>query len=173
MPKQKPEHSEKTDLEARVDAMMDVNADGITDSQPIDIFAGQMPEAPGAPPVPGVRVHKPAPINAIAGEPTVATNPVVSEEPLTDDVKVPNVEIDTPQTDEAIADIVAQEADEVLAAQDAGIERAIETADNTDTVPAQKHGHPIFWFVILLLVIVAAAAAFVLTRPGLKLPFGL
>lgn len=201
MKKQPKDQPEKDAIEARVDAMMDINADGITDqkqppaSQPIDIFAGTaspVDDTPGAPPVPGARhtkarSSKPEALKQPASQPTLlpaeteeppatvadpAPLPAAPELPLADDVKVDNIELDTPQTDEAISDIVAQEADEVLAAQDAGLERAIETADDT-TPPPTKAGHPFFWFFIALLAAIAAAAAYVLTRPGLTLPFAI
>ena len=172
--KPKPDQSQKTDIEARIDAMMDINSDGITDPKPIDIFAGQkapVDETPGAPPVPGVRPHKSD--TKVVDKP-VAVAPTPVKEPEVDDVKVTDMHLDTPQTDEAIDDIVAQEADTVLAAQDAGIEQAVLAADSVESEPTQKSGgHPIFWFFIVLLVIVAAATAYVLTSPGLDLPFDL
>lgn len=87
-----------------------------------------------------------------------------------DDVTIKPVNLDTPESDAAIDDIVAHEADEVLAAQDAGIEAAQARADSA-TVEPEKHGHPIFWFMILFLVVIAVIAFVVLTNPGLELPF--
>lgn len=168
--KQTPEEQTKQELEARVDAMMDVNADGIKD-KPLDIFAGQsspVDSVPGAPPMP--KSVKPESEPDQTPEPVVT--PQVVDVPESDEIQIPTDNLDTPQSDEAIKDIVAQEADEVLAAQDAGIERELDAVNTAETPPA-KHGHPIFWFIITLLVILIGAAAYVVTSPGLTLPFGL
>ena len=181
MTKPKKDQPQKSEVEARVDAMMDVNSDGIVDTEssatqnePIDIFAGAEPPvdiAPSAPPLPTGRQPKVAePVQETVVAPVQTP---VAAEPVVDDVKVPEVELDTPQTSEAIDDIVAQEADEVLAAQDAGIERELEASEATDIQPAKHSGHPVFWLIIALLVAIAAAAAYILTSPGLSLPFGL
>lgn len=84
-----------------------------------------------------------------------------------DTVQVPPLAIDDPRSDAAIDDIVAQEADEVLAAEDA------KTADEAEqAVPAEPvsrpHGHPIFWFVIAFLAILALVGGFLLLQPGLS-----
>lgn len=88
-----------------------------------------------------------------------------------DDVVVEPLDIDNPQTDKAIDDIVAQEADQVLAAEDAGLQSAREQADAAAADDSEPHGHPIFWFFVALLVIIAAVAAYILMQPGLELPF--
>lgn len=167
---------------------------------PLDIFAGtgspiteaveasSAAETPGAPALPG-KTPKPVKISPdpAVEEPSPAVSPLNPELPIAElealagpsstedsaqvgDLEIKPLNIDTAQTDAAIDDIVAQEADEVLAAQDAGIQVA-----NDEAEPAQqpvKHGHPLFWFVVLLLVIVAGLFAYTLTHPDLTLPFG-
>ncbi len=98
---------------------------------------------------------------------TAPTGPAVSS---SDDVGIQPVNLDTPESDAAIDDIVAKEADEVLAAQDASVAAAESEVESQATEP-EKHGHPIFWFIIVLLVVVIAITAYVLMNPGLELPF--
>jgi hypothetical protein len=108
---------------------------------------------------------------------TPTTEPELSEPPKTtqtspsDDVQVDPLAIDTPQTDAAIDDIVAQEADQVLAAEDAGIKLANDAAEADVSELAEPHGHPVFWFIVVLLVVLALVFAYVLLQPGLSLPF--
>lgn len=116
----------------------------------------------GPPPLP-TKAAKPQPDQS----PTPATK-VVDAKP--GEIAIEPINLDTPESDAAIADIVAQEADQVLAAEDAGISAAQQDAD-TAPPEAEKHGHPIFWFVVVLLVILAAIAAYVLMNPDLDLPF--
>lgn len=109
-----------------------------------------------APPLPG----KSRPAAQDTSEPITATSP---------DVAVPPAKLDTPQTDAAIDDIVAHEADEVLAVQDASTEAAAEAV--ADEPKPKRHGHPVFWFIIFALALFAVLAAVILTNPGLELPF--
>ncbi|CAN5184766.1 hypothetical protein BH09PAT3_BH09PAT3_1590 [soil metagenome] len=141
-------------LEASVDAMMDPRAAKRETAPPLDIFADEQPAA--------------APVEVVADTPDDI--PEESIETPGEDIVVEPLAIDTPQSDAAIDDIVAQEADQVLAAQDAGIEAAQAEAEPYTEVPP-KHGHPIFWFMIVLLVVIAITAAYVLTSPGLSVPF--
>lgn len=126
-------------LEQRVDSMMS----GAT--------------VPGAPALPKRSVD---PVTPAA---TIAPSTVIRVKEPT--ASVDEVSLDTPESDAAIDDIVAQEADQVLAAEDAGI----LANQDIDSEPASRKGHPIFWFIILLLVIIAAITAFILTSPGLEL----
>lgn len=103
-------------------------------------------------------------------EPTAA-EPLKSAPVAGDDVPVGPLALDTPQTDAAIDDIVAQEADQVLAAEDAGIRLANDEAEANAAEPVERHGHPVFWFVVALLVVLALIFAYVLMQPGLNLPF--
>lgn len=86
-----------------------------------------------------------------------------------DGIIIPKASLDTPESDAAIDAIVAEEADQILAAQDAGIE-AVQ-ADSGPTDDEVKHGHPVFWFMIVLIVAVAAIFAYLLMNPDLDLPF--
>jgi hypothetical protein len=92
----------------------------------------------------------------------------ISETGATDDIVIAPASIDTPESDAAIDAIVAQEADQILAAQDTDI-AAAANAEPTDS--DEKHGHPVFWFVITFLVVLALIFAYVLTNPDLDLPF--
>lgn len=92
-----------------------------------------------------------------------------SEHPENNDIVVPTTDLDTPESNAAIDDIVAQEADQVLAAEDAGIRAAQQDAVSEYQPPKEPHGHPIFWFLIVLLVIIAGLTFYVMTRPGLEL----
>lgn len=87
---------------------------------------------------------------------------------LGDDVAVTPAQLDTPESDAAVDAIVAEEADQVLAAQDAGI--AAEQ-DSAEPVEEEKHGHPVFWFIIVFFVVLAMIFAYVLMNPDLNLPF--
>ncbi len=154
-------------LEARVDAMMDPKVEA-------------PPPAPAVPEVEPASAPilqtKPKPQPQPAPEPTKEpelTLPqnledivVTTEEPA--EITVDPAQLDTPQSDEAIDDIVAQEADEVLAAEDAGLAQAQSEAAKLEP---QKHGHPIFWFIILVLVILVIIAGVALVNPNIRLPF--
>lgn len=107
---------------------------------------------------------KAAPAGAAAQE----QDDVVSSKSA-DSIVIPKASLDTPESDAAIDAIVAEEADQILAAQDAGIEAA--QADAAPTEDEEKHGHPVFWFIITLLVAVAAIFAYLLMNPDLNLPF--
>lgn len=162
-------------LEAKVHDMMDVEkerssvvmpdtAAAGTSLPPLDIFNS---DAPGAPAIVGK--PKPTKVASIPDEtiePLQVTAP--EETPTTaipaTELQSPN--LDTPQSDAAIDDIVAQEADEVLAAEDAGIAAAELNTQEVESSP-QKHGHPIFWFFVLLLVIIAVLTSLVFVRPDL------
>jgi hypothetical protein len=162
MPKNKdnPEPLQTTEelLEARVDAMMDVSTPKTPAQPDLDIFADPTPGAPAlAQPI-------------AEAEPTETTEITPAIDLPSNEEAAPTPDLDTPQSDAAIADIVAQEADQVLAAEDAGILAAQDTADNIPEEPA-NHGHPIFWFGVLLLVAIAVIAAIMLTSPGLAVPF--
>lgn len=100
----------------------------------------------------------------------LATASVETAHASGDGVAVEPAQLDTPESDAAIDDIVAKEADEVLAAQDAGIAAAQDQAEGQTAEP-EKHGHPVFWFIIVLLVVLIGVAVYVLTSPGLELPF--
>lgn len=131
--------STKDPVEARVDLMMDVR--------------------PSAPLVPGARtVHEP--VAAVVQAPAVTPDATITVQPLA---------IDTPDSDAAIEDIVAQEADEVLAAQDAGVLAASQSSQPDE--PERLQGHPFFWFFIILLVILIAVASLIVTSPGLSPSF--
>jgi len=155
-------------VEAKVDRMMDISP-APSDAQPLDIFAGQ-----GAPTLPGKPTHHksvPEVITPTATETVVKvetqldTSNVVLTEP-----EIGPLNIDTPQTDAAIQDIVTQEADEVLAAQDAGIEAAVADADTVPEEPAPR-GHPVFWFIMFVLVVLIILGGIMLTSPGLSPSF--
>ena len=79
--------------------------------------------------------------------------------------------IDSPETDAAIDDIVAQEGDHALAAEDAGVAQAYQLVEDEADGTEKKRGHPVFWTIIFILVLIALLAAHVLTTPGLELPF--
>ena len=89
-----------------------------------------------------------------------------SEDPIIQQIS--DSPLDTPQSDAAIADIVAQDADELLAAED---NATAELAEDSATDEPVEHGHPIFWTIIALLVILALFFMYVLLTPGLSLPF--
>jgi len=95
--------------------------------------------------------------------------PITDSQETLNDVPLERVSLDTPESDAAIDDIVAHEADQVLAAEDAGVRLAQLEGDESE--PPTRSGHPIFWFIILLLVVVAIVSAYVVTTPGLELPF--
>lgn len=168
--------SAENQLEAKVDQMMDVNAEPAAEPvkagtpPPLDIFDGNATpstvEISGPPVLPNVKAKEVATV-VETKEPAPAPEPAAAIEA---GIEIPPISIDTPDSDAAIADIVAQEADQALAAEDAGI-RAAEAASEEVVVDDQKHGHPIFWFIILLLVVVAVFAVFVLTNPDFELPF--
>lgn len=134
----------------------------------VDTTMGSAVEASSAPELPkGLRV---------SAKKTKASHTVASStEEASDDIAVPPVNIDTPESDAAIDDIIAQEADQVLAAEDAGIRAARQNAEAGYEPPKKPHGHPIFWFLILLIVIIAFLTFYVLTSPGLELqsPFSM
>lgn len=94
-----------------------------------------------------------------------------SDKSAPQDLEIAPLSIDTPQTDSAIDSIVAQEADQVLAAEDAGIKLANVEAEAKVPEEVVKKGHPIFWWFVTLLAIIALAAAYVLMAPNHDLPF--
>jgi hypothetical protein len=158
-----------TELEQHVDAMM--AADPVT-PPPLDIFAGTdaPSEATSAPTLPG-RHHV---VKAQPPETPSLTPKQSQPEPVEDskdDVVVPPLTIDTTQSDEAIDDIVAKEADQVLAAQDAGITLANDEAEQSAPDEPEQTGHPVFWFIVALLAIISVLGMILLTSPGLELPF--
>lgn len=107
---------------------------------------------------------------ALAEQASLVTTSVETLHAPGGDVVVKPAQLDTPESDAAIDDIVAKEADEALAAQDAGIAAAQDQAEGQTAEP-EKRGHPVFWFIIVLLVVLIGVAAYVLTSPGLELPF--
>lgn len=140
------------DVEARVTAMMDMDS-----SEPL--VPPPLPEAPKkTTKATSITVTEPD------SEP-LAAEPVTEPSAETDDVVVTPIAIDTPESDEAIADIVAEEADTVLAAEDAGIE-ATQTAVEPNATEPRKHGHPVLWFIIAVLVMVAGLTAYLLLNPS-------
>jgi hypothetical protein len=82
--------------------------------------------------------------------------------------------LDDSTSDAAIDDIVAQEGDEVLAAEDAGLAHAAQSSPEVETeatpskTPGRKH-HTFFWFLVILLVIVAAISATLLVDPNISM----
>jgi hypothetical protein len=124
-------------LEARVDAMMDPRPDPkakpVVPAESATVEAE--PDQPGPPPL----------------DIFVETN--VNADDNLDDAK----------SDAAIDDIVAQEGDEVLAAEDAGLASAEAASPELVDAAATKKHHPIFWFIILLLVILAVVSAVALS----------
>lgn len=109
------------------------------------------------------------PSDAMAGSTDAQQNDPAAGLAGSADIIIPEGDLDTPESDAAIDEIVTEEADQILAAQDNGID-----AEQADTEPdnnQEKHGHPIFWFIILLLVVLAAIFAYVLMNPDLDLPF--
>jgi hypothetical protein len=103
---------------------------------------------------------------AAANNPT----PDTSTDSPAEAVVIPPLDIDTPQSDAAIDDIVAAEADTVLAAHDASIEAAEADAEPLED-ESQHTRHPIFWFMITLVAVLAMLIFYVLLQPGLQLPF--
>ena len=165
------------EVEARVDAMMDTRAEAKTEAvdestkaelPPLDIFAAQA----GPPPLSEELLKTEKSDTPHEVEQTVEPHEIQEEpsEPVPDTLAVKPLNIDTPQSDAAIDDIVAQEADEVLAAEDAGLAAEVDATEAAEAEP-QKKGHPFFWFIILLLVMLAVIAAVLVTNPNLELPF--
>jgi len=144
-------------LEARVDAMMDPNA---------------KLGAPALPPKTVVQPKAPVVAEPKAAAPQPAPEPVPAPEPAGDDVQVPPLNIDSPASDAAIADIVAQEADQVLAAEDAGVAAAKIDADAAVAQVPKRHKHPLFWFFVTLLAVVAVIIVVLLVNPNLTPSFG-
>ena len=155
-------------LEQRVDAMMSVTEPKVdtsvkspqlqiapTDEDPklpsLDIFAGTTnpvnAAVTSAPPLPGSKV-KSEPATAVSvAEPAAVVQPEPMVEPVVEPVT--NNSLDTPDTDAAIDDIVAQEADAVLAAEDAGL-AAQQLPDHDIDDEDTENSHPVFWFFIYL-----------------------
>lgn len=153
-------------LEARVDAMMDPSAEPVpaTPSVP-DSTPATAPPLKGSPkPQPTVEV----PLPELTLPQQLDDIAVTTETAPPADITIEPVALDTPDSDAAIDDIVAQEADEVLAAEDAGL--AAQSQDDAIDEP-QKHGHPIFWFIVFMLVILVVIAGVMLVNPNIDLPF--
>lgn len=130
-------------------------------------------------------VEQAEPAEAIPDAPVAATDPHPEPEPASqaptspahsfdtplydrEAIIVRPINIDTSTSDAAIDDIVAQEADQVLAAEDAGLtERQLFAQTQAKK---RRRGHPVFWFLILLLVILAVISAVALTNPNVQLP---
>lgn len=155
------------DLEAKVDAMMDAST---ANNNPIDIFedsSSPIDTVATAPLLPSDKRK-----TVVEQELPSQDEPVpVDESQPKDDITIEPLAIDTPQTDAAIDDIVAQEADQVLAAQDAGVE--VAQAEAEPPKEPSKKGHPVLWFLVFFMVLLIMLTVLVLTSPGLSLPFDL
>lgn len=146
-------------------------------NEPLDIFAGAPGGAPALPkdldvdfdgivdpePKPKVRAPRVSQVQVTEEKTPEAASP--------GEIEIGSVNIDTPESDAAIDDIVAEEADKVLAAEDAGLRAAERQAQAHVVEPPAKNGHPIFWFLIFILVTLAFLTLYVMTSPGLELPF--
>ena len=176
-------------VEKRVDAMMDPRANdqietpgnviapaAETTLPPLDIYA----QPTGAPPLAAELSKDTQPHEEKPDEPTPLTSapPAVEErtsetveDSLPTEITIKPLDIDTPQSDDAIADIVAQEADAVLAAEDANIADDAESLQAVESDQSARHGHPIFWFIVFILAVLCIAVGIMLMNPNLSLPF--
>jgi hypothetical protein len=140
-------------------------------TEPLDIFKNQ-----GAPPLPDeLKLDEPeVVIDATSGHTIQPVGVGKTEDPgsSSDELAAP-LDGDTAQGNAAIEDIVTQEADEVLAAQDAGIQAANFDAERREVAEVQPKGHPLTWFVVFVLVVLIAIAAVVVMSPGLTPSFNL
>ena len=87
-----------------------------------------------------------------------------NQDPIVEQVKSAPP-LDTSQSDAAIDDIVAQDADNLLAAEDANLAAQIEDLNDD---PERPRGHPIFWFVVAFFAILALFGGYLLLSPGLS-----
>lgn len=148
-------------LEAKIDAMMDVAVNAQTDEDQTKevVESNAIASAP----------ELPQELKVTSRKAKSSATKQVEEDAVADDVAVAPIELDTPESDAAIDDIIAQEADQVLAAEDAGIRAARNDAEESYEPAAESHGHPFFWFLIVLIVVIAFLTFYVLTSPGLEL----
>lgn len=168
-------------LEAKVDAMMDVSAKktALPEPQdeksvspktkdelpPLDIFS----DPSTAPDVPKDLLNQldKSDNTAAAGKTPVKT--AAKPDPAEAQVETPDALIDDAVSDAAIDDIVAQESDDTLATEDAEQAEAEAAAQPVEKV-SKIHHHPVFWTVIFLICLVAALAAYLLITGGSNLP---
>lgn len=179
--KKNQEDTQKTELETKVDAMMSIEdaaqSEQVTtaaDKPGIDIFDGNPAplEAPsdasvstsGAPLLP--HSHKTKPLETVDLQPLQSPQPASATQ-TTDDVTVTPLTLDSKESDEAIQDIIAKEADETLAAQDAGIQVANDEVANAVLDEPKSKGHPVIWFVVFVTCLVIVLLAFLLLSPDL------
>jgi len=73
-------------------------------------------------------------------------------------------EYDDPKLSEVISDIVAQESDEVLLAED---NLLVNTAENSQPLADDSSSHPIFWILVAIVCLVAIAIALFLVDPNI------
>lgn len=168
-------------LEAKVDAMMDVSAKKSAAPElqspegsalkakdelpPLDIFS----DPSTAPDVPKdlLKQLDKSDVSEAAAKPQAAEEP----RPTNAQTKTADADalLDDAATDAAIDDIVAYESNDTLATEDAEQREAASV-----TQPAEKvrkiHHHPIFWTIIFLLCVVALVAGYLLITGGSNLP---
>jgi hypothetical protein len=167
-------------LEAKVDAMMDVSTEQQTapapvaqkpepaktkdELPPLDIFS----DPSTAPDVPK-DLLKQLDKSDISEEDDKTQ---VSEKPAIQiDVSVEKADpsLDDAVSDAAIDDIVAQESDTTLANEDTERAEAAAVTEPVEKVP-KIHHHPIFWTIIFLIALVAMISAYWLITGGSNLP---
>lgn len=171
MAKDKSTEAELQAIEAQVDAMMDVASESSAEPQPKQESATSTVSS--APPVTKEQAKQLAAVEKThhATPHKEAIKPAVVETAPIEEAPVNLKDLDTPQTDAAIKDIVAQEADIVLAAEDAGIAQAYEVVEEQPEPEESSSGHPIFWFFVTLLVVVIAVLTILLFFPNVSVPF--
>jgi len=167
-------------LEAKVDAMMDVSTEQqvaatpvaqkpeptITKDElpPLDIFS----DPSTAPDVPK-DLLKQLDKSDVAEEDNETR---VSQQPVTEiDMQVEKTgpSLDDPVSDAAIDDIVAQESDTTLANEDTERAEAAAVTEPVEKV-SKIHHHPIFWTIIFLICLVAIVTGYLLVTGGNNLP---
>lgn len=177
MTKGKTTEAELKAIEAQVDAMMDVASADTKTSNGDPIEEPQSPTTATVASAPLVTEEqaKELAVSEKHHSRVVHTKSEVAEETVIEALPSEDVSLqdfDTPQTDDAIKDIVAQEADIVLAAEDAGIAQAYEHAEDYEVAEEDaKSSHPVFWFFVTLLVIIIAVLSVLLFFPNVSLPF--
>jgi hypothetical protein len=102
-------------------------------------------------------------------EPTESVDPKPTEVQVNDGLKSepkPPEEYDDPAITKAINDIVAEESDEVLSAEDKKLERKRAKAAAVE----KNTGHPIFWALVVIVCLVAIAIGVFIFDPNLHNP---